>query len=139
MTADIVTFDTSDLETGKAQLTRYFEGTLRRRVWIGGAYIGDDGCACGAAHRQQGAHAPVEQRIVTFARIGHTVAMCEGDRALAEAFQYEYVEITTLDQIDRRFEAVGGKSGAGADAENLRRHRRFPRSIALERSDFREE
>ena len=72
------------------------------------------------AARQAGSsalHAALEMRIIAARRIGHAVAVAEGDGALAQAFQHHGVELAALDQIDRRLEPVGGKARAGADAE----------------------
>ena len=43
--------------------------------------------------------------------------MGEGDRALAQTFQHDGVELAALDQIDGGVEPVGGEARAGADAE----------------------
>ena len=58
-------------------------------------------------------------RVIAAPRIGHAVAMGESDRALAQAFEHQHVESPRCGEIDRRLEPVGGKSGAGADAESV--------------------
>ena len=93
------------------------ERALGRGARIGRAHVGDHHGAGFAAGGQQRAHAPLEQRIIAALGIGHAVAVGEGDRALAQTFQHDGVELAALDQIDGGVEPVGGEARAGADAE----------------------
>jgi hypothetical protein len=67
------------------------------------------------------AQAPLQQRIVAGVGIGHAVAMAESKRALADALEYDRIELSPGDQIHRRIEAIGRESRAGAEAKLLTR------------------
>ena len=123
---DVVAFDAGDLQALEPELARDRERALGRGARIGRAHIGDHRGAGLAAGGQQRAHAPLQQRIVAARGIGHAVAVGEGDRALAQAFQHDGVELAALDQIDGGVEPVGGEARAGADAE------RSTSSVALQ-------
>ena len=69
------------------------------------------------AERQDGAQAPLEQRVVAGLRVGHAIAMAKGQRALADALEHDRIELALGDQVHRRIEPVGREPGAGAEAE----------------------
>ena len=47
--------------------------------------------------------------------------MAESERALADALEYDRIELSPGDQIHRRIEAIGRKPGAGVEAKLLSR------------------
>ena len=72
------------------------------------------------AERQNGAQASLEQRIVARLRVGHAIAVAEGERTLADALEHDDIELTLGDQLDRRVEPVSREPGAGAETDGVR-------------------
>src|SRR5581483_7603022 len=70
-----------------------------------------------ATGRQQRSHTAFKMRVIAALRVDHAVAVAEGHGALAEALQHHGVEPAALCEIDRWLKPVGGKTGAGSDAE----------------------
>ena len=71
------------------------------------------------AERQNGPHTPLEQRVVPFRGIGLPVPVTEGQRALADAFEDDGVELPAFDQVHRRIQPVRREPRSRTDAVNV--------------------
>ena len=123
---NVVTLDARDLQPFQTQFAGDLDGARNRGPRIGGAHVGDHGGARRHAGRQERMHAALEMRVVASRRVRHAIAMAEGHRALAQAFQHQYVEFAALDQVDRRDGPVGGEARPGTNTKLARDHAQSP-------------
>ena len=69
-----------------------------------------------SAAREYRPHAWLQQRRVATVRIGGTVTVRERQGTLAETFEDDGIEITSLHELHGRIEAIRGEAGAGAQS-----------------------
>jgi hypothetical protein len=119
--AYVVALERGDLQAVQAEVARHLRGPGRGTARIGDPHVGDQPGAVRDAERQDGAQAPLEERIVAGIRVRHAIAMAERKRALADAFEHDRIELSLGDQVHRRVETIGREPGAGAEAELITR------------------
>ena len=71
------------------------------------------------AKRQNGPHAPLEQGVVPFRGICLTVPVTKGQRALADAFEDDGVELPAFHQVHRWIQSVRREPRSRADAVDV--------------------
>ena len=89
-------------------------GLAGRGDRIGRAHIGDDLDAFGGAGRQHRAHPLLEQRIVTAVGILHARLLRQRDRALAETFEHQILDVALFGEFDRGLDAIARIAGTGS-------------------------
>ena len=116
---DVVPLDHGDLQSRQSEFSRHVEHRMSGCQRVGGPHVGDDGDTLCMAGRQYGAHALLEQRVVTQLRVGAAAQLGQGDGAFGQAFEYQRVELAPFGQILGRVDAVTGITGAGTYAKWL--------------------
>ena len=113
----VVAQDRGNLHRRKAELGDDARGVLCRAARIGGAHAGDDARAVGAAVRQRGAQALVEELVVALTVVLQALELRERDRALGERLVDQVIELAPRGEVGCRLDPVASIARADADAQ----------------------